>query len=86
MGEALLIVCHILNRTPMKKNEISTYELWKGMKHNIDYFKVWGCLAYYKKIDPNKTKLGPRATKSAFVGYASNSKAYKLLELESMYN
>ena len=44
MGEALLIVCHILNRTPMKKNEISTYELWKGMKHNIDYFKVWGCL------------------------------------------
>ena len=43
-------------------------------------------LAYYKKIDTNKTKLGPRATKCAFVGYASNSKAYKLLELESMYN
>ncbi|KAL6345172.1 hypothetical protein AAG906_013656 [Vitis piasezkii] len=42
-----------------------------------------GCLAYCKKTDPNKTKLGPRAIKCAFVGYASNSKAYMLLDLES---
>ncbi|RVW64665.1 Retrovirus-related Pol polyprotein from transposon TNT 1-94, partial [Vitis vinifera] len=71
------------NRIPMKKNEISPYELWKGRKPNIGYFKVWGCLAYCKKTDPNKTKLGPRAIKCAFVGYASNSKAYRLLDLES---
>ena len=42
-----------------------------------------GCLAYCKKTDLNKTKLGPRATKCAFVGYTSNSKAYKLLDLKS---
>ncbi|RVW54011.1 Copia protein [Vitis vinifera] len=48
---ALLTACHILNRIPMKKNEISPYELWKGRKPNI--------------------------------GYASNSKAYRLLDLES---
>ena len=42
-----------------------------------------GCLAYCKKTDPNKTKLGPRATKCAFVGYASNNKAYRLLDFES---
>ena len=41
-----------------------------------------GCLAY-KKTYPNKTKLGPRATKCAFVGYASNNKAYRLLGFES---
>ncbi|RVW95711.1 Retrovirus-related Pol polyprotein from transposon TNT 1-94 [Vitis vinifera] len=82
-GEVLLTACHILNRIPMKKNEISPYELWKGRKPNIGYFKVWGCLAYCKKTDPNKTKLGPRAIKCAFVGYASNSKAYRLLDLES---
>ena len=34
-------------------------------------------------MDPNKTKLGPRATKCAFVGYASNRKAYRLLDLKS---
>ena len=27
--------------------------------------------------------MGPRATKCAFVGYASNSKAYRLLDLKS---
>ena len=27
--------------------------------------------------------MGPRASKCAFVGYASNSKAYRLLDLES---
>ncbi|RVW67317.1 Retrovirus-related Pol polyprotein from transposon TNT 1-94 [Vitis vinifera] len=82
-GNSFVDACHILNRIPMKKNEISPYELWKGRKPNIGYFKVWGCLAYCKKTDPNKTKLGPRAIKCAFVGYASNSKAYRLLDLES---
>ena len=65
----------------MKKNEISPYKLWKRRKPNIGYFKVWGCLAYCKKTYPNKTKL--RATKRVFVGYASNSYAYRLLDLES---
>ena len=82
-GEALLAACHILNRIPSKKNQTSPYEIWKGRKPNIGYFKVWGCLAYYKNLDPKRTKLGPRGIKSAFVGYASNSKAYRLLDLES---
>ena len=82
-GEALLSACHVLNRIPMKKNNISLYELWKGKKPNIGYLKVWGCLAYCKSIDPKRTKLGPRAIRCAFVGYAQNSKAYRLLDLES---
>lgn len=40
-------------------------------------------MAYYKVPDPKKTKLGPRALKSVFVGYAENSKAYRLLDLDS---
>ena len=75
-GEALLATCHIMNRIPMKKNKISSYELLKGRKLNINYFKVWGCLAYYKNNDPKRTKLGLRGIKCAFVGYTSNSKTY----------
>ena len=30
-----------------------------------------------------RNKLGPKAFKSAFIGYAENSKAYRLLDLES---
>ena len=48
-GEALLTVCHVLNKIPMKKNEISPYDLWKGRKPNIGYFKVWGVLLIARK-------------------------------------
>ena len=82
-GEALYTACYIHNRIPSKKSNISPYELWKGRKPNLSYFKVWGCLAYYRVPDPKRTKLGPRAFKSVFVGYAENSKAYRLLDLSS---
>ncbi|RVW95654.1 hypothetical protein CK203_031529 [Vitis vinifera] len=42
-SEALLIACHILNRIPIKKNEISPYELWKGRKPNIAYESIQAC-------------------------------------------
>ena len=44
---------------------------------------MWGCVAYFKVPDPKIIKLGPRAIKNVFVGFAVNSKAYKLLDLSS---
>jgi hypothetical protein len=29
---------------PHKKIKITPYELWKGYKPNLGYFRVWGCL------------------------------------------
>ncbi|MGV7927231.1 hypothetical protein PJO48_29705, partial [Mycobacterium kansasii] len=55
----------------------------RGRKPNLGYLKVWGCLAYCRTPDLKRTKLGPRAIKCTFVGYAQNSKAYKLLDIES---
>ena len=81
--EALLTACHVHNRIPSKKIKTYPYELWKGRKPNLSYLRVWGCLAYYRVPDPKRTKLGPRALKSIFVGYAENSKAYRLLDLNS---
>ena len=49
----------------------------------MSYLRVWCCLAFYKAIDPKRSKLGPRGIKSIFVGYAKNSKANKLLDLDS---
>ena len=57
--EALLTVCHVHNRLHFKKIKVSPYELWNGRKPNLDYIKVWGCLAFYKVVDPKRTKLGP---------------------------
>ena len=53
------------------------------MKPNLSYFKVWGCIAYFRVLDPKRTKLGPRAIKNVFAGYAVNSKVYRLLDLSS---
>uniref|UniRef100_A0A2N9JAE7 CCHC-type domain-containing protein n=1 Tax=Fagus sylvatica TaxID=28930 RepID=A0A2N9JAE7_FAGSY len=71
------------SRVLSKKIQSSPYELWNGRKPNLNYFKVWGCIAYFRVPDPKRTKLGPRAIKSVFVGYAVNSKAYRLLDLSS---
>nr|GEW64878.1 hypothetical protein [Tanacetum cinerariifolium] len=66
-----------------KKLKVSPYEVWKGRKPNISYFRVWGCLAYYKVPLPNTSKLGPRGLKSIFVGYAKDSKSYRCLDFNS---
>ena len=39
-GEALLIVCYILNRIPMKKNEISPYELLITTKKKVLFYTL----------------------------------------------
>lgn len=82
-GEALLTACHLHNRIPSRKSKVSPYELWKKRKPNLSYVRVWGCLAFYKVPDPKKVKLGPRALKGIFVGYAENSKAYRILDSSS---
>lgn len=82
-GKALYITCHIHNRIPYKKTHISPYESLNGKKPNVNYFKVWGCIAFYKVPNPHKTKFERRGIKSVFDGYAHNSKTYNLLDLES---
>ena len=42
-----------------------------------------GLLAFYRIFDPKRTKLGSRTFNNVFVEYAENSKAYKLLDLDS---
>ena len=44
-GEALLTACHIHNRITSRVIPTSPYELWKGRKPNLNYFRVWGCIA-----------------------------------------
>ncbi|GJT53730.1 retrovirus-related pol polyprotein from transposon TNT 1-94, partial [Tanacetum coccineum] len=72
--------CHIHNRIISRVIPTSPYELWKGRKPNLDYVRVWGCVAYYRTPDPKRSKLGARGIRSVFVGYAKNSKAYRLLD------
>lgn len=80
-GEALLTVCYVHNKIPSKLTKVSSYEIWKKRKPNLNYLKVRGYLAYYRVLDPKRNKLGPRVLKAMFIGYTEHSKAYWLLDL-----
>ena len=77
-GEAVLTATQILNRVPYSKTQIIPYEKWKGRKPNLNYFKVWGCLAKVQVPKPKQVKID-----FIFIGYANNSKAYRFLVYKS---
>ena len=82
-GEAVLTTTQILNRVPYSKTQIIPYEKWKARKPNLNYFKVWGCLAKVQVPKPKQVKIGPKTIDCIFIGYANNSKAYRFLVYKS---
>ena len=46
---------------------------------NLNYLKVWGCLAKVAVPKPKKVKVGPKTVDCVFIGYAQNSNAYRFL-------
>ncbi|KAK2356784.1 hypothetical protein QL285_094109 [Trifolium repens] len=82
-GEILLTVCYVLNRVPKVKNTVSPYEILKKRQPNLSYLRTWGCLAYVRIPDPKRVKLASRAYECAFIGYASNNKAYRFYDLNA---
>ncbi|CAA0841985.1 Uncharacterized mitochondrial protein AtMg00820, partial [Striga hermonthica] len=82
-GEALNTACHILNRVPLKHNEITPFESWKGRKPSLKYFRVWGCLAKVLVPEHKRKKLGPKTIDAVFLGYVETSYALRFLVVKS---
>jgi hypothetical protein len=62
---ALLTLCHVLNRVPIKNKEKTPYEEWIGRKPLLSYLRTWGCLT--KVNVPNKKRmLGPKIVDHVF--------------------
>lgn len=80
-GEAILSACYILNRVPHKRLDKTPYELWKGFAPNLNFLKVWGCLAKVALPDFKRTNVGTKTFDCVFIGYAQNSAAYRFLRL-----
>ena len=53
---------------------MTPYELWFGKKPKLSFFKVWGCDAYVKRLQPDK--LEPKAEKCVFIGYPKETIGY----------
>jgi hypothetical protein len=81
--EALLTLCHVLNRVLMKNKEKTPYEEWIGGKPLLSYLHTWGCLAKVNMSINKKQKLGPKTVDGIFLGYAHHSIVYRFLVIKS---
>lgn len=64
---------------PHKKLDKTPYELWKGNPPNLNYLKVWGCLAKVALPEFKREKIGPRTIDTLFTGYAYQSVVYRFI-------
>ncbi|KAL6315072.1 hypothetical protein AAG906_030925 [Vitis piasezkii] len=59
-------------------------EAWSGVKPSIKHLKVFGSFCYLHVPSVKREKLDERAEKGVFVGYAAESKGYKIYSLSRM--
>lgn len=77
--EAINTANYIRNRCPTSSLGGKTpFERWTGKPPDVGYFQEFGCRVYSLIREPNKEKFGSRSRKGIFVGYAENSKAFRI--------
>ncbi len=84
-AEALSTAVHIRNRVTSSTlpSNLTPYHIWNNAKPDVSYFRVFGCKCWYTVPKAEVQKLDPRGKVAIFVGYAENSKAYKLIDFET---
>ncbi|GJS52720.1 retrovirus-related pol polyprotein from transposon TNT 1-94 [Tanacetum coccineum] len=77
--EAVATACYTLNRSLIHTLHRKTYyELLKGKKPEVKYFRVFGSLCYPTNDYDNLGKLKAKADIGIFVSYAPTKKAYRI--------
>ncbi|KAI3715248.1 hypothetical protein L6452_22221 [Arctium lappa] len=83
-AEAISTACYTQNRSILHRRFNKTpYELMNGIKPNIKYFKSFGCKCYVLNDRDNLNKFSPKADEGVFLGYSSNSAAYRVFLLSA---
>jgi len=78
-AEAINTACHASNRLFLRKILMKTpYELLTGHKPNVKYFRVFGCKCFILNKKDRLAKFQSKTIEGIFVGYASNSHAYRV--------
>ncbi|GJY30578.1 retrovirus-related pol polyprotein from transposon TNT 1-94 [Tanacetum coccineum] len=66
-----ILIRAILGKTP--------YEILRGRKPTLDYFRVFGSKCFILNTKDYLTKFDPKSYEGVFLGYSQNSKAYIIL-------
>ena len=54
------------------------FESWKGRKPIVSYLRIFGCITYALVNSQFHHKLAEKSEKYTFIGYCTQSKAYRL--------
>ena len=85
-AEAVVTANYIRNRSPVTSETKTPWELFYGSPPDVSHMRVFGCNAYAHIPKTLRRKLDSVCEKGIFVGYAPNSKAYRVLLNDSGNN
>lgn len=75
---------YLRNILPSSRSGNTTpYERWTGRKPTIGHLRVFGCLAYAHVPERDRNKLSARARRCVFIGYADDSRQWRLYDPSS---
>ena len=82
-AEALATAVYFRNRRPTNAVQGKTpHEAWTNVKPSVDHLKVFGCLCYSHVANDERQKLDVKARKCIMLGYGTETKAYRLYDVE----
>ena len=83
-AEAVNTACYVSNRVFRRPGTKHTsYELWKGKKPNVSYFHTFGSKCYILNDRDHLGKFDAKSDVGLFLGYALNSRAYRVFNLNT---
>jgi hypothetical protein len=83
-AEAVNTACYVSNRIYLRVHKKKTcYELMHGRTPKVSHFHVFGCKCFILKKGKKLDKFEARSVDGIFIGYASHSRAYHVLNLET---
>jgi hypothetical protein len=83
-AEAVNTTCNVSNRINLRVHKKKTcYELMHGRTTKVNHFHVFGCKCFILKKGKKLDKFEARSVDGIFFGYASHSRSYRVLNLET---
>jgi hypothetical protein len=83
-AEGLHPATYLLNRLPSKTTQAACLHLALfGSAPSYEHLRFFGCACYPNTAATAPHKLAPRSTRYVFLGYSSNHKGYRCLDLST---
>jgi len=70
--------CMSYHQQGLPETNKTPYEIWRGKKPTVKYFRTFGSKCYILRDRENLGKFDTKSDEGIFLGYATNSCAYRV--------